>query len=405
MEIASTNSETSAHAYAGKMQFSAFQPIEVKPVIGRNWITNGVDNVNYSRYDDAYDDSPTNASIINAFVNYMFGEGLIAKNGKDISSVVSQEDVLLMCTDYKKYGGYSYQVVWSKALTILKVEYIPTGSLGVNYSSETYEVDGYWYSWDWTMRAKYRPKLYPKFTGEYKGNPIEMLTVRRPTSLPFFPVPDYFSGIPYTSVEGQLANAGKYHFENSMSVMTIINYNNGKIIDINDAKEQADRVREKACGTNHQGGVLVSFNDGAEESIVVDQLHPPELNQQNVFYSEEAERKIIVAHSAPPILFSSTGTGSGFSSNADEIEVQTKGLYRRHINPMRKVFLRGLELALKTPLDFEDFKEETELVEESAPQLLDDKTLEAQASLKGSVGGVQALLEIQSSYAQGLTTN
>ena len=37
------------------------------------------------------------------------------------------------------------------------------------------------------------------------------------------------------------------------------------------------------------------------------------------------------------------------------------------------------------------------------PQL-DEKTLEAQASLKGSVGGVQALLEIQSSYAAGTTT-
>lgn len=364
MEVVDTNLENNTTAYAGTLKFSAFQPIDVKPVFGRNWVTNGVDNINFRRYDNAYDDSPTNASIINAFVNYMFGEGLIAKNGTDISSIISQEDVLLMCTDYKKYGGYSYQVVWSKAQTILKVEYIPTGKLGVNYDSEKLTIDGYWYSYDWTTKGRYRPKFYPKFTGEFKGNPIEMLTVRRPTSEPFFPVPDYFSGIPYTSVEGQLANAGKYHFENSMAVMTIINYNNGKIIDDTLAKQKADMVREKAVGTNHQGGVLVSFNDGAEESIVVDQLHPPELNQQNVFYSEEAERKIIVAHSAPPILFSSTGNGSGFSSNADEIEVQTKGLYRRHINPMRKIFLRGLELALKTPLDFEDFVEETKLINE-----------------------------------------
>ena len=59
---------------------------------------------------------------------------------------------------------------------------------------------------------------------------------------------------------------------------------------------------------------------------------------------------------------------------------------------------------IKSGYDVEDFKEESELVDEAAPQLLDDKTLEAQASLKGSVGGVQALLEIQASYAQGLTT-
>jgi hypothetical protein len=50
----------------------------------------------------------------------------------------------------------------------------------------------------------------------------------------------------------------------------------------------------------------------------VDQLHP-ELNQQNVFYAEGAESKLIVAHSAPPVLWGQIG--NGFSSNADEIAV------------------------------------------------------------------------------------
>jgi hypothetical protein len=57
---------------------------------------------------------------------------------------------------------------------------------------------------------------------------------------------------------------------------------------------------ERVTGSDNQGATIVSFNDGAEE-VIVDQLHP-ELNQQNVFYAEEAERKLIVAHSAPPVL-------------------------------------------------------------------------------------------------------
>jgi hypothetical protein len=78
----------------------------------------------------------------------------------------------------------------------------------------------------------------------------------------------------------------------------------------------------------------------------VDRISPPELNQQNVFYAEEAERKLIVAHSAPPVLFAGSNNGSGFSSNADEIAVATKGLYRRHINPMREIILNGLQSVL-----------------------------------------------------------
>ena len=357
------------HVFQGEVKMSAFQPIDIKPVYGRKWITNGINNINFQTYKNAYDDSPTNASIINAFVNYVYGDGLIdkLKGETSIKSVISQEDVLLMVQDYKTYGGYSAQIIWNAATNPkdkkpLKIEYIPIYKLGVNYDGEN-KVDGYWYSYDWSNRARYKPTLYPNFKGKYCGNNLEILYVRRPTAEPFFPIPDYLAGIPWAQVEGELANAGKQHFKNVMSALTVINYNNGRITDNDAAKAEADKVRNKVVGTENQSSVIVSFNDGAEEAVVVDQLHPPELNQQNVFYSEEAERKLIVAHSAPPILFSGSNSGSGFSSNADEIAVATKGLYRRHINPMREIILNGLQsvfnlIDTKIVLDFYDFKEE-----------------------------------------------
>lgn len=357
------------HVFQGEVKMSAFQPIDIKPVYGRKWITNGINNINFQTYKNAYDDSPTNTSIINAFVNYVYGDGLVdkLKGETSIKSIISQEDILLMVQDYKTYGGYSAQIIWNAATNPkdkkpLKIEYIPIYKLGVNYDGEN-KVDGYWYSYDWNNRSRYKPTLYPKFSGKYKENNLEILYVRRPTAEPFFPIPDYLAGIPWAQVEGELANAGKQHFKNVMSALTVINYNNGRITDNDAAKAEADKVRSKVVGTENQSSVIVSFNDGAEEAVVVDQLHPPELNQQNVFYSEEAERKLIVAHSAPPVLFSGSNSGSGFSSNADEIAVATKGLYRRHINPMREIILNGLQsvfnlIDTKIVLDFYDFKEE-----------------------------------------------
>lgn len=363
---AALSSNNKVYAFSSEMKMSKFQPIDVKPIYGRKWVTNGENNINFRTYKDAYDDSPTNASIINAFVNYIYGEGLMDVNGQDLSKYISKEDVLLICQDYKIYGGFSCQVIWSKAQKPLKIEYIPVYKLGINYNPDTIEVDGFWYSWDWINRYRFKPTLYPKFTGEYKGNDLEVLMVRRPTAEPFFPIPDYLSGIPWAQVEGELANSGKQHFKNAMTALTVINYNNGRIEDDKVAKEQAKNVREKVVGTDNQSAVIVSFNEGAEESVTVDQLHPPELNQQNVFFSEEAERKLIVAHSAPPILFSGSNQGSGFSSNADEITVATKGLYRRHINPIREVILNGLGsifnlIDASIKLDFKDFEEETEI--------------------------------------------
>jgi hypothetical protein len=359
-----TNKDT--HVFSADVKMSAFQPIDVKPVFGRRWITNGVHNVNFDTYRNAYDDSPTNSSIINAFVNYVYGEGLIDINGENISQYISDSDVLLIVQDYKIYGGFACQVIWSMAKVPLRIEYIPIYKLAVNYDQESIEVNGYWYSWDWKNNFVYRPTFYPKFDGTYKEENLEILVVRRATAEPFFPIPDYLSGIPWAQVEGELANGGKNHFKNALGALTVINYNNGRQATPELARQEAKKVRDNYVGTDNQAKVIVSFNESAESAVVVDQLHPPELNQQNVFYSEEAERKLIVAHSAPPILFAGSNTGSGFSSNADEIAVATKGLYRRHINPMRKVIINGLESIFKLidaeiKLDFKDFEEETKL--------------------------------------------
>jgi hypothetical protein len=48
----------SVHVYEGAVKMSAYQPIDIKPLYGRKWVTNGVNNVNFKTYKDAYDDSP-----------------------------------------------------------------------------------------------------------------------------------------------------------------------------------------------------------------------------------------------------------------------------------------------------------------------------------------------------------
>ena len=50
------------------VKMSAWQPIDIDPnrtSNGMNAVTNGLNNCNYKTLRDAYDDSPTNQSIIN----------------------------------------------------------------------------------------------------------------------------------------------------------------------------------------------------------------------------------------------------------------------------------------------------------------------------------------------------
>lgn len=361
--------------YGSNMKFSKFQNIDIQPVKGRNWVTNGVNNSNFKIYKDCYDDSPTNQSIINAFVNYIYADGIVNTsilNPVDLSQYLDDEDALLICQDYKTYGGYAVQVIWDsnpidEDRKPLRIQYMPIYKLGVNYDFEDEQVNGYWYSFNWANRFQYPPELYPEFTGSYKGNDLEILMVRRPTSETYFPVPDYVSGIPWAEVEGQLSNAAKSFFENSMTALTVINYNNGEISDEEERKIAANAVRESYAGPNGQGKIIVSFNEDPTSGVTVDQLSPPEMSSQTSFYSEEAERKLITAHSVRgmSILFADSGA-SGFSSNSEEMAMAQKILYRNLINPMRKVILRGLSKVFKVidpliKLDFLDFESEVKL--------------------------------------------
>jgi hypothetical protein len=385
META-TSSNNRVHVFSGSVAFSAFQPIDIKPVIGRKWITNGVNNINFQRYKDAYDDSPTNSSIIRAFVSYIFGEGLIDaskidENEKDkekiksnlkdaynsILKYVKQEDVLMMCQNLKLYGGCSAQVIWSDGDKPARIEFISVSKLGINVDDRM-DVDGFWYSWDWSNRYRYRPAFYPIFDGTRRQD-LEMIYTRQPTEESYFPVPDYFSGLPWAKVEGELANGAIHHFQNGVEDITIFNYLNGKPTD-EVAKKEAERIREKTVGTSNKGKVFVNFGEGSDEALVVDRISPPELNQQNQFYAEEAERKLIVAHSAPPILFSGSNQGGGFSNNAEEREVATQELFRKHINPSREIILRFLQEVFNVidpniVLDFKNFESEKKLTNET----------------------------------------
>jgi hypothetical protein len=101
------------------------------------------------------------------------------------------------------------QIIWNSAVNpadkkAVKIEYMPIYKLGVNYDVEikSMAIGAY----DWATAQDIDPH-YTQVYGVYKGNDLEILYVRRPTAEPFFPIPDYLSGI--IKVRGELANAAQ----------------------------------------------------------------------------------------------------------------------------------------------------------------------------------------------------
>lgn len=146
--------------------------------------------------------------------------------------------------------------------------------------------------------------------------------------------------------------------------------------------------------------------DDIEKSINIDDLSSPYNDKLFEYSDTQGEKNICKAFSVPLILVSPSDS-SLFGNSGALIREAKKQLYEsreedRH--QLEEVFSYIMGNFKKPISDLEiinPYEEEIEELEEEAPDAANKK---AQATLRGSVGGVTALLAIQQSVAAGTTT-
>lgn len=329
----------------------------------QRYLTNGPDNSYFYTVEKAYLGSPTNQAIIDNYANYIMGEGLYDESGTiDISKFIRKEDQRLAITDFKIHGACAFQVIYKLDGTISRLYYIPTKTLAPNREQDiTDDPTGYWYSFDWQLRSRFRPKLYPAF-GYGDKRETEILYIKRHSPQPIFALPDWQSGIQYCQLEEQLSNYYINHIKNNFSAGKIVNINQG-IPDNDDAQEEAElAIKSQLTGTSNAGNVIVSFNENKENATTVENIEITDAYSQFQFLSEEAKTNIMLAHKVNNKILFGLPNPSGFSSAADEMVQALKQLYRAQINPSREIITDALDEAFATispeiSLKFRDFEE------------------------------------------------
>ena len=345
-------------------EFSAYETGITKPEVGTKHTLNGINNENFKRYQDAFDDSPTNAFIIKTIVNYIIGDGLIDKN-KIINphTILSKQDLRLLVLDFKIFGSAFPQII-NNLNRPIKIKHTPVMRVGLNIdtnnkSKDFMEVNGYWYSWDWKEKYKFIPDFIPTFSG---SNTFELMHIKQLSSNVFFPFPDWFSGLKSAKIESALIDDAVNHVLKGFQGKTIININNGEMMSEDEKKEIKKQIKLEYTGTNVSDGLILAVNESPEQAIFVDTIEPRGRNEQFVTYEETAEIKLMAAHCALNILFQRPGS-NGFSSNAEEIATATDSLYLGVINPMREILLDSFNKIFKKidprcDIDFTNFGQE-----------------------------------------------
>ncbi len=237
---------------------------------------------------------------------------------------------------------------------------MPTHKLGLNINNLG-DIDGYWYSFDWQSQSKYKPTPYAKYDGVYKDNSIEVLTIDRISSKPYFPQPSYVSGVIWAEIDEELGNSAINLIKNNFSVGTVITVTG--VPPTEELREEYNRkVMSKLTGSEGLKTILAYADSEGNGGIKVENMQVKQLDQYLVYHSEEAKKQLLQAHGVVnPVLFG-VRDGQSLSPNKDEMAEALKVLYRSSINPMREVILDGLESVLRDidsgiNLYFKDFEE------------------------------------------------
>jgi hypothetical protein len=123
----------------------------------------------------------------------------------------------------------------------------------------------------------------------------------------------------------------------------MINFNNG-IPPIEEREQLEAALKQKFVGSSNAGKFVMNFNDNKENATTIDALQVDNLHDKYQFLSEEAARRIMVAHRiTTPLLFGLRERGQGFSSNAEEMKVGFEIFQSMVVTPFQQMIIDAIE--------------------------------------------------------------
>ena len=368
------------------VNLSTYTTPDIVEKSNKDWVSYGADN-NYFKYlIDRYNGSPTNNAIINGMSEMIYGRGLDALNSNkkpdqyaSMISLLHKDMVRKLCYDLKLMGQCSMQVIYSKdRKSIAQVEHIPVENLRAEKCNDKGEIEGYFYSDDWSkVKNVDQTTRIPSF-GSSKEN-IEIIYVKPyRAGYKYYSSPDYAGGLQYAELEQEISNYHLNNILNGLAPSMLINFNNGTP---NAEERQAleNRIYSKFSGSSNAGKFILAFNDNPESAATIEPIQLSEAHQQYQFLSDESSKKVMVSHRVVSPMLLGIKDNSGLGNNAEELKTASTLMDNTVIRPFQMLLIdafdsilaynqMSLKLYFKTlqPLEFTDLEnvEDAETKEE-----------------------------------------
>jgi hypothetical protein len=289
-----------------------------------DYVQYGDKNSYYKFLIDRYTNSATNNAVINGVSRLIYGKGLTALDAaskpNDYASFITMfknEDVRKLVIDLKMLGQCAMQVLYSKDhKKVISVQHISVHLLCPEKCNKEGKIANYYYSDNWDNVKEYAPMKVPAFNTS--NSDTEILFVKPySVGMKYFSGVDYQGGLPYATLEEEIAQYLITETQNSFSGTKIVNVNGGRYTD-EQQDDISNKIKSSLTGSKGQK-VIVAFNENQELATTVVDIPLNDAPKHYEYLSTESRDKILTAHNVTSPLMFGIITGTGFSSNADEL--------------------------------------------------------------------------------------
>jgi hypothetical protein len=329
-------------------QFSNYVRPKLEENKSKNWVLNGKNNSFYQYVIDRFNGSPTNAAIIDSYINLIYGNGLRCRNNNtsawiNFLSILSPKEVRKIVSDFELFGEASFQVIKAKDKNKLgSIYHIPKQQIVPTLENEDGLIEGYWHSKDWSNTQKYPPTYYPSFGTSNES--IEIYCIKPyKAGKNYFSDPDYLSALPYAEMEEELANFYINSIKKGLSAGYVIQVPDGGTRTPEDKDEFERKIKAKLTGSPNAMSFVIDFYSGEKPITVIPFPVNDAQHKQWEYLTGESRQQIMTSHKVvSPKLFGIMADG-GFGNNANELDEAEGQLMKRVIQPKQTPIIEAFE--------------------------------------------------------------
>jgi hypothetical protein len=415
---------------------------EFKEEASKEWVIYGTDAPWRNRYPDyllhLFNRSAKHYAIVNGKVDYIVGNGwsvdgagLTTVNLARLQKFINEpnpdetlnEILAKVAVDLEIFGGFALEIIPDKKGGMAEIRHAEFAKYRVSKDGKQF-----FYSEDWKSSTPKDVETIPAFdwTEKPKGKQLLYVKAYHPQS-DWYPLPPYLGAVPYIEIDYEIANFHLSSVKNGFVAGTMINFFNGQPTE---EEQQAieDKITEKFCGTDNANKILLNFNDSKEQSAEILRMDGNDFDKRFDILNDTVRTEIFTGHRiVDPALFGIQDTG--MFTNRTQIRDSYELFKNTYVNGRQRFIesifnglasLAGFEKRLviqDTEPITESFSESTKVsvmqtdeiraaiglpVEKSDNAEVGSAEKQAQASLKGSVGGVGGVITVLQNVNSGL---